>query len=299
MATYTTENFLDEVRFVGSIPTTTNTNNIHSSSNLLRIATQQLHIKLVPMILSAREEFYVTHTDTTLVANQAEYTIPARSIGQLLRDLQLIKGNQVYSVARIDREVVHTTSAGDSTHYYLRHNKVVMFETPNTGGDTLRMSYYLRPGDLVDVSDCAQITAIDTDTNVVTVSSIPSAWTTSTDLDLVSATVPYAFLSTDTNATTISGTDVTFSSLPDGLAVGDWISPAGKSPIPQLPREFMPILVQMTVVKALEAQGDKEGAKEAWKDLQTMEENGINLISPRNHGQAKKVVNRNWGRRRR
>jgi hypothetical protein len=293
-ATYTTTDFLASVRLRGSIPTTTNTNNVNNTSNLLSLATEELHIKLLPLIMAAREEFYVRSKDHTIVAGTASYAIPSRGTGMVLRDVQLIQGTSVRSLPMVDPEQVATTSNGEVRGYYLEHNNVVLYQTPASAVGTLRLKYFLRPGRLVATSSCAQISAIDTVTSTVTIASLPSGWTTGTVVDFVRATAPYDNPAIDQTITGTSSTSITFASLPTGLAVGDWVALAEYSPIPQIPHEFQPVLAQMTVHKVLEAQGDREGAAQAWKDLQTIQQYALQMITPRNQGEPKKVVARRW-----
>lgn len=291
---YTTSDLLTSIHNRGNIPSTTNDTNVNSSNNLLNIATEQLHTKLYPIIQSTREEFYVTRKDFTITDSQNEYVIPSRASGLVLRDVQLITGTEVQSLGIIDSEYVTTTASGNVSGYYLEHNKIILYPTPASTTGTLRVRYYLRPSRLTITSNCGQISSIDTVTNQVVVSAIPSTWAAGTSLDFVQASAPYANLSIDQAATVVSGTTITFASLPSTLAVGDWIAPAEYSPIPQLPYEFHAILAQLTVCKVLEAMGDREGATLAFKDVQTDLENMLKLVTPRNQGERKKVINRNW-----
>jgi len=296
LATYTTTDFLTAVRRRGSIPTTTNTNNINSTSNLLELASEELHIKLVPLIMSVRNEYYVNTQDYSITASQSGYRIPARGIGQVLRDLLLVRNNGLISLPPIERDVVASTDTGTPDSYYLEHDKVMLVPTPGTTVDTLRMIYYLRPGRLAAESDCAKVSSIDSATDV-TVASIPSTWTAGTEIDFVDALSPYKYHTIDQSISSVASTTITMASLPSDLAVGDWLAPAGYSPIPQVPTELLPVLVQMTVIKALEALGDEKGATLAWKDLQTIQDNALSLITPRNHSEPRKVIGRNWSRK--
>lgn len=291
---YTTSDLLTSIHNRGNIPSTTNDTNVNSSNNLLNIATEQLHTKLYPIIQSTREEFYVTRKDFTITASQNEYIIPSRASGLVLRDVQLVTGTDVQSLGIIDSEYITTTSSGTVSGYYLEHNKIILYPTPASTSGTLRVRYYLRPSRLTITSNCGQISSIDTVTNQVVVSAIPSTWAAGTSLDFVQASAPYANLAIDQAATVVSGTTITFASLPSTLAVGDWLAPAEYSPIPQLPYEFHAVLAQLTVCKVLEAMGDREGATLAFKDVQTDLENMLKLVTPRNQGERKKVINRNW-----
>lgn len=291
---YTTSDLLTSIRNRGNIPATSNDDNVNSNANLLNIATEQLHTKLYPILLSAREEFYVTRKDFTITASQSEYVIPSRASGMVLRDVQIINGTEVKSLTIMDSEQISTTSTGTIEGYYLEHNKIILYPTPATTDGTLRVRYFIRPGRLVATSSCAQISTIDTNNNQVTVVSLPTTMTTGTSIDFIASTAPYANLAIDQAITNVSSTTLTFSSLPTGLAVGDWVALAEYSPIPQIPYEFHAILAQLTVTKTLEAMGDREAASLAFKDVQADLENMLKLVTPRNQGERKKVINRNW-----
>lgn len=298
MASYSTTDFLASVRMRGSIPTTTSTNNVNSAANLLIMATEELHIKLLPLIMSVREEFYVATKDHAVTENQANYGIPSRASGMVLRSVHLVDGTTVCELNPVDPEDVTTTATGTPEGYYLEHNNVVLYPTPNATSGTLRLRYFIRPSRLTTTTSCAQVSAINTGTNVVTVGSIPSSWGSGTIIDFVDADAPYACHAIDQTISNVSGTDITFSDLPANLAVGDWVALAEYSPIPQLPHEFLPVLSQMTVVRALEAIGDREGAMAANKVLTEpdvgMVASALKLITPRVHGAPKKVIRRSW-----
>jgi hypothetical protein len=295
MAQFTTTDFIASVRRRGSIPTSTSTSNVNNTSNLLDLATEELHIRLLPLLMAVREEFYVAPPkDYAITADQAAYAVPSRASGMVLRDVQMIVGTAVASLPRIDPESVSTTATGTPAGYYLQHNNVVLYPTPSATNGTLRMLYYARPSRLAATSACAQISGINTGTGVVTVGSVPSSWSTSTPVDFIKATSPYQNPAVDQTPTATSSTTLTFTTLPDSLAVGDWVALAEYTPIPQVPHEFQPVLAQMTVVKALEAIGDNDGVARATKDLLTLQANATQLVTPRNHGESKVVVRQRW-----
>lgn len=296
MAQYTTTDFLTSVRQRGSIPTTTNTSNVNSTTNLLNLATEELHTRLLPLLMSTRAEFYVAATpdDQAVTANQASYPMPSRAVGMVLRDVQMIVGTAVHSLPEINSDAINSTATGSVQGYYLQHNNVILYPTPAATSGTLRQRYFMRPSRLAATSDCAQISAINSGTNTVTVSSLPSTWAIGTVVDFIAATAPNQCRDIDKAITGISGTDVTFAALPTGLAVNDWLALAEYTPIPQVPFEFQPVLAQMTVVKALEALGDNDGVKRAINDLNILQQNALTLVTPRNHGEPKRVVVPRW-----
>jgi len=301
---YTTSDFLTAVQLRGSIPATTNTSNVNNTTNLLLLGTDELLIKLLPLLMSAREEFYVTHADYTISQNQASYPIPYRAVGQVVRDIHILNGNAVYKLAPIQREYLTTTTTGDVLGYYFEGNNIVLYPTPGSSTQgTLRVGYFRRPSQLAQTSSCAQITAVSLSTNTVTVSAYPSSWGIGTVVDFIHALPPYDCPGIDYTITGISGSNITFSSLPtDALGnslvyANDWLALAEYTPIPQVPREFQPVLAQMVVVRVLKSQGDAAAVQMAQQELQMMQGAALGMVTQRDEGAGKKVVGRNWYRR--
>jgi hypothetical protein len=294
MAKYTTTELLASIRSRGAISSSSNSSNPNSDAGLLRTATEEMLIKLLPLIMSVREEFYVNHVDLPIVGGKSEYAIPERASGMVLRDVQIVEGTSIFPVQPVDSEQITDLNHGQPQSFYLRHDQVVLYPTPAASHATLRLRYFARPSTLVKTTEAAHITAINTVTRQVTVSARPADWTVTTELDLIKQTAPHSTLAIDVVPESIVANVFTFTSLPAGLAVGDWIAKAEESPLPQLPREFQPILAQMTVVKYLEGAGDREGSTAAWKDLQNYIESALKMITPRVVGVRKKIVSRNW-----
>lgn len=298
MASFTTSDLLTSVLNRAQLPSSTNDSNINSNANLLILGSEEIYTKLLPLIMSVREEWYVVTYSHTITANQSNYFFPPRAVGRSLRDVQVLDGSDLYLLTPIDPEDISTTGTGTPEYYYVEDDDIVLYPTPSTTTGTLRLRYFRRPNRLIATSSCAQISSVNTSTNVVTLSSTPpSTWGIGTKIDFIRYTSPFRTLGMDYAITAISGNDVTFASLPTLQSVpgaSDWLAPAEYTPIPQIPQEFFPVLAQMMAVKALEAYGDREGAAAAFKDLQVIEKNALALLTPRLQGERKKVISKNW-----
>jgi hypothetical protein len=109
------------------------------------------------------------------------------------------------------------------------------------------------------VTDCGEIETINTGTNTIT-GTFPAAWTTSDVFDFISGYPGFENMDSDRAVSAVSTTSMTFSSsLPTGLAVGDFVCLAEESCFVQLPHEAHTLLVYMTVAACLEAKGDRDG----------------------------------------
>lgn len=290
---YTTTELLNAIRRRGSIP---NSQELFSPSDLIDLATDEMETLIVPQIMSVREEYFVTYKDVA-VANSSEpvyIPIPFDAIGQKLRDVVWVNNNQTLtSIPRYELEQASGTVYIDTNNrtngFMVQGNDIVLF--PSTSGSgTIRLYYFKRPLVLTATTNCGQITAIDTDTNEVTLSFLPSQWTTGNDLNVINQYQPFETKVTSVAITGISFSTVTVAST-DDMSVGDWVALEGYSPIPQLPVEAHKVLAQATVVKCMEAMGDNDGMKASSQKLMQDMENMFKLIAPRVDGAPTKITN--------
>lgn len=283
---YTTTELIAGMRRTGHIPAS---QNAFQDADLLALADYELQTGIMRQVLSVRENYWLTSVDLA-IAQDSIYNIPVRAIGSALSYVHILNGTVMYNVVRseIQEQFSTVTSPSGYFQYYLRGNQLVLIPNPTTG--VIRLWHYQRPNTLIVPSAAAQITAIDTNTNIVTCSSIPSTFATSTPLDLIRDQAGFDCLAIDQTPTAVSGSDVTFSSLPTGLAVGDWIALAGQTPVPQIPVEFRPLLIQRVVVKYNEIQGYMDKMKASEAKLEQMEKDCFEAINPRVKEDPKRIV---------
>lgn len=265
------EEMISALKIKGSFPTS---NDLFSNADYLVLLNHQMKTEIVPVMMLLSEEYFLLTKDYT-IATGTTYRIPTRAIGAKVRDLKYIDGSGNYtSIDRLREEDRPLNNTG----FYVVRNSIEL-SSGFTGG-TLRMTYFSRPNDLVLSTACGEITSIDTGTNEIVVSSLPSTFAIGTLCDLVQASNPYDLLSYDIAITNISGTTVTFASLPSGLAVGDWLCLAGEAPVPMLPEEMHPVLVQSALVAALSSKKDKAVEYET-KVLERVKQDAIRMLDPR------------------
>jgi hypothetical protein len=267
-----------------------------TTTDILQLADEELQSVLMPRIMSVREEYYVTYKDYAVVGLQNAYDIPPRSIASLLREAKLLNsGGTLINLTRIEPENINTTNGSSPESFYLESDSLVLYPTPSAGigGLTLRLHFFASPGSLIETSDAAVISAIDTVTNVVSVSTIPSSWNTGDTFDFISGKGSQSYRGIDFTSTLVSGTDITFSSLPDKIAVGDYLSIAETSPLVQLPQNMRAVLAQATAARILAAQ-NQPGASEASEKTEMLLEAAINILTPRVQGEQRVLLPDNW-----
>lgn len=284
---YTTDFLIASIKRKAATPTS---QSLFSESDFLAMANEEMDINLVPEILSVREEYFSAEQDVTVVAGQTLYPLPDRAIGQKLRDVQLISGTSITSLPRLYEEDRESTTEQRSG-FYLRNNSIILSPTPTNSSDVLRLVHYRRPNRLVPLSEVGRIISIDRLNNQIEVATIPTTFTTDTLVDFIKAKNGFDWLAIDQSIVGVSGSTVTFSSLPSDLVVGDFMCLAEESPVPQIPSDLHPLLAQMVAVKCLESMGDDK-VKVASQILEQMRTGLFKLISPRVDGEPRVLVSR-------
>ncbi|HNF59260.1 MAG TPA: hypothetical protein PLN89_06780 [Elusimicrobiota bacterium] len=303
---YTVNGLLSSIKRRGMIPASSFT---FTDDQLTAFLNDELLSRLVPAIKSVREEFFVNVNDVALVSGQQAYDLPSRAIGVQLRDLSLVDsaGKESY-LARIDPSFMKEAGVVQLPYnvmgYYWQGNKVMLYPIPSSTVYSLRQRYERRPSDLVATTQCAKIASINTGTKTVTtvdpavdttVGNPSTLWTTANVLDLVQGVPPFNAWADSQAVTTVASNSITFTNaLPTGLAVGDWVSLAGQSPVAQIPYEGFMTLAELGLARVMEAMDDvsPSGAPMARQQAETMLQEFLKLISPRTAGTPQKVVDR-------
>lgn len=295
---YLSTDLVTAIKRRAAVPTAQTT---FSNTDFFALLDEEIRSKLVPLVTKNIEEYWVRTYDHNLTANQASYLIPTRAVAAGLRDVQIVNSANQESRVPLERlapEDLYTSFTGNhnvavqKNGFYLQNNSVVVYPTPTSTQNLLRLSYVCRPNQVVDTTACGLISAIDTLTNTITLTSLPSTFSTASPLDFVKANPHFECAAIDQTPTSVVGTALTFAStLPTDLAVGDYVCLAGQSCVVQVPVELQPLLVQYVVVRVLSAQADAAALHDAIAELKKLEDNAMLLIAPRVAGKSKRVVN--------
>lgn len=303
---YTTNSLIEAVKRRAMLP---QTNATFKEEDFLAFANEELDIGVAPLIMSFHEDYLMRTVEIPLTANQPRYVIPSRAMGNKIREVQYKDdGGILYEMTRIFIEDLpyFQAGAGGSSYgsirsFYLEGNEIVL--TPNSSGNfvgSLRVSYYTRCSEIVSEDRVARITDINTTTGVVTMDDYPEAFpsVTGTLIDFTSSSSPFMIIGMDLQPTALgtpSAPMLTFNpaDLSDRLKVGDIVSLAEETIIPQVPTELRSILVQRMAICCLEALGDAQGAATAAAKLALMEEKAGNILDDRSEGSPLKIAPKN------
>jgi hypothetical protein len=291
-----------------------NSQNTLQPADVIAFLDQEMRTTIMPLVLAAQEEFWVTNYDQPVLQGVTQYTIPKRASFATWRDVVFVDTNGLeINMSMLSPEYLKLTyPAGGNPPLYvfgfiLQNDQIILYP-PTLSTPTqykLRMKVKRRPNNLTQTANCGQVTNINTGTNAVTVSNVPSTWTTSDTFDLIPNSPQFTSLQDDATITMISGNILTFTSLPKdatgtfSLKVGDWVCPSQMSCIPQVPYDMFPLLVQRAIIRVLEALGDTQNLTVAERRYADMAVDFARTVSPRIDGTPKKIVNRNtppyWG----
>lgn len=294
--TVTTSQFLDSVKRAVTIPA----NQVRfTNSDLLAFADEEMENYVMPMITSARQEFFVRKDLVPLVANQAEYKIPYRATGRTLRHIRLITtdGQLIKDLSFVmpeDDRANTSTSGGDPWAYTVRGDYIVILPTPTVASYNIEMYYELAPSKLVESDRTATIASFDLNTGVVTINAANSNFTTGATMDIIDAKSGNNCKAIDISNSNVSGTSITFTAadLPSNLAVGDYLTLVNESSILQIPNEVSQVLVQAVVCRITEALGDFEGLQVAMARLKKIVDAATQIITPRVESKSPVIINR-------
>lgn len=281
--------------------------NTLDEANIIELLDEEMRSTVIPLVSAAQEEFYVQNYDQTLVAGTYNYTIPKRASFATWRDIVLVDtlGNELAMTDLPPEYVKITYPLGNIppmyTYGFVLQNDHITFWPPNSTipvNYMLRMKIKRRPNHLTGYLNCGQVTAINSGTGVISLSvNGDGTWTTATTFDVIPNSPQFTSLEDDMSITAIDNTlnTITVTTIPTGLAIGDWVCPALLSPIPQIPYDIFPLLSQRGVIRCLEALGDTQNLQVAERTYQDMASDFARTVSPRILGTTKKLVNRTAG----
>ena len=264
----TVDTLITEVKLKGGFPD----DNYFTDAEMLLLMNSALKTVITPLIMKMKEEYFTQQTTYSITAG-GTYKIPPRCIGNKLRDVKLLVDDAYTDLNRLFEE----DRQADESGYYISRNSITLSDDIETG--TLAVTYFLSPSQLILEASAAQVLTIDSATQI-TVAALPSSILTTTPVDFVEANGPYDILALDQTIATISGTTLTFSSLPSGLAVGDYVTLSGQAPVAVIPEELHPLLVQATLVNCLSSKKDA-GLKDAKDMMEEMKRDLLDMIDTR------------------
>lgn len=286
-----------------------------TDDDFLEMATEEITLGLMEQIIEARGNYLVYHIDLPIVDGQVEYSIPSRAHGNKLRDASINDSQDneiiIYDLNQIDVEdlsdIQNYDSYNSKTCFYLENDKVVLNPDVIQSNRILRMYFYMRPNKLVlneragvvsSITDAVEVVdSENVDVKVFSFTTMPKHFSTSIQYDITTHVSPNKLLNFSLTPVSVNSTLKTISfvaeDIKETVSVGDYITQAEETIVPNLPTEFHPIVAQRTARACLEAMNDDSGYAKATSKLKEMEEAVLKIVRNRVEGAPKKIKNRN------
>lgn len=296
---YDVETLIETIKRACSVPTSQLT---YTNSGWAALANDLLQTDVVPLIMSTREDYFVTFEDVSSPSGGV-IPFPESAIGSKLRNVCLVTQTNpliLVNLPRIDLDVIagvgfynYNTLSG----FYVQGNDIYLY--PNNSvpvGSTIRLYLYRRSLVLAAPDQYGQVESIDSGTNTLTLNYVPTDWEIGTELNAVGSQPNFLITNAAMEITSVSTPTVVVDTI-EGIEVGDYISELGYSAVPQIPIEAHNYLAQLTAAKALVGLGDNEGAKIAFEVAERLKTSLLIVTSQRVDGSVKKIINPSGGLR--
>lgn len=294
--TVTTTQFLASVQRLIVAPSN---QPLYSDADYYAIGDRKMQDSLVPLLDSLDGDFFVRTSLLPMVPDQSEYRLPARAVARKLRDVKIQNSANIrfdFPKISIEREQIYQVN-GVPFGFYFKGDRFTVVPTPTTDQYSIQYWYFLGPGSMIPYSDAAVVSGISGDD--VTVSSVPDSLVTGSVVDFIEGISGNSCISIDQTITNIAGNTLSFGAgtVPTDLALGDYVSIAGTSPVLQIPDSAVPYLVTLTAMDVLQALSDFEGYDRLYRIAfgdgpnPGQRKNLISLLEPRIEGEATKIIN--------
>lgn len=308
----TSDKLIKSIKRRGFVP---NDQVTFTDEDFLEMATEEITIGLMEQIIAARGDYLVYHVDVPVQDGVYKYDIPSRAHGNKLRDASLNDVNSpddvLYDLTQVavedlsDIENYYTYNA--RTCFYLENNKLILNKDLVKGGTyLLRMYFYMRPNKLVVNNRAAIVQSISDDVEVIgsenvpvkklSFSSLPKHFSSAIEYDITSHKSPNKILDFSLVPVSINLTTKTIAFKADDLTeeifIGDYITQAEETIVPNIPTEYHPVVAQRTVRACMEALNDDAGFTKASAKLTEMEKDVMKIVVNRVEGSPKKIKNR-------
>lgn len=277
------------IKILGAVP---ENQDQFSAAALLNLATEEMNERMLPFMFMLNQGSYDYPFQIPVVAGTRRYYLSSRASYGTVRDLSLVYPNTKINLIPIDPTLAIKQSSGPTMGYYFQQSRIVLDRPPAVDG-VLEYTARIRPSRLTETTYSAIITAFDPILRTITIDQIPTAFTAGYLLDTVKGKSAFdlididnAILSVDTLTNTLTMTR----ELSIDVSVGDYVSPAGSSAVPQLHEELHSTLSMMTASRCLFSLGqlDQKAALDE-RIMQNLQMFKL-VMSPRGRGEGEIAI---------
>lgn len=300
----TVDGLVTLIQTQGTIPTSPT---LLSATTIIGFLDNEMRGNVFPLVKSVKEEYWVVSVNYPILSTQSAFQIPYRATGATLRMVSMVDNNgNILKLTRYEPEdtqfpLIPYGSPYFPLGYYLQDNAVVLYPpvATNYTSYSLQMQYERRPSNLISRSSCGQVTSFNKIASTITLNFVPTAWTTSTTIDVLNNLPPFNTIADDVVITNIAGLTLTVSvpaaystTFWTNIAANYWVAPSMQTPIAQIPYDAFPYLAQLGLKRCMQALGDVQGIKDAEDTLKVIKGDLTSLLTPRVEGSPKVLAGR-------
>lgn len=281
--------------------------------DLIAFANEEMQTKLIPALMSVRQDMFRAREIVPLQGGLNHYPIPERAVGSAFKDLWYLPDPATPWVKRPLRKVdAHNEdrfdmSQGIPSVFNLEGDEVILIPTPAPNSGAIMFTFYERPNQLIPTASCARITGISSagGLTTLTVNTDLTAQVVDTPLvngakvDVLASTSPFRLWAKAAVIQSITATTIVLNTVDVSNEIGtvepqigDYVCPAQRTCIPMIPQEFHPILAEMICFRALKSLGAAQKLQICSENIRDMVKNLVGLVANRVEAEVDVVYDR-------
>lgn len=229
-------------------------------ANILDIATDEINERMLPFLFMVNQGAFDHVLNLQMVENVQTYPLSSRASFGSVRDIRTVSGGKKTNLIPLDPTLAVYASSGSPSGFHFQKSWIVLDRPPAFSG-VIEYTARIRPSKLTEINYSARVTAFNPLLRTITVDALPAAFAAQMRVDVVMGQSAHDLLQIDNVILSIDVPSLTLtmgSDLPASIAVGDWISPAGTSPVPQFTEELHSTLALMGASRYLFTIGQLE-----------------------------------------
>lgn len=278
----------------------------------LRLMDDELQTRLVPLIMSVRENYYLKNSSYTIQTVNVEgfgndefgllpFGSPTpistsdlleRAIGLITKDIWWMdgNGNVLGQIPQLSFKDISSTDPVSG--YYFESSKIIFYPAQNFNNQNIKVHWFRKPNTLCLSELCARVVFVNSTNSTIQVDAVPTGWVIGTKIDILKGKQGFDSILDSVMITGITGNVLTIDNISDIITSGDYVCPEGYACVAQIPVNAYPLLEQLGAIKILESLKDTAGMQNAAVQYQKLEDGFKGVISNRSQSNLRKVVGR-------
>jgi hypothetical protein len=262
----------------------------YTDANILNLMNDVIRDFITPLIIQFKEEHFLTYDDVTITTGVYNYAIPKKAVGNRIRKLQILDGNNELVVDHVPLAATNRNWTSNNG-YFISANNIVFAHPENWSGRTLRVWYYRLLNKLVATTRAGAITNVPNTTSIGLTGSAPSNIVVDSYVDFIDQNNPFIVKGTS-KVFSVVGLIVTMYTAFSGFTpvIGDYICSAGETNIPNMPEDYHGLIVSKTASRIASSIGNTSRYQIAEADYNTLVQSISGIISNRDEGDMPDLV---------